>query len=348
MRAFTLGSCACLLSALAQADLQPLDDAEMSAVQGAGFGFVLEGILLDASGATITINDINNAAGQNVPISVKEFYLGAAGSNKGANLNPVNIGRLDHPFEITLGKGETLRTLRDDGQWVQTTPSNLTVLEFKFPERLTGAGGQACISGYAVAGSNCSSRASERVDLGIRFDFQVAAGRTDIINLDISELVMDGSYLRLWGDDARAQLVGEARVNIFAKSMQLMSCAAGTANCTTAQEQAARTITLSNAFANISLGYGKSQPLLFDVSSNGQFVLELPNPVTRAANGSARLQAERNAIASDFYANAPRTNIVIDNLRAGSGSFSTGGYNFGYNAVQGLSINYLRATSRDL
>ncbi|WP_397377308.1 hypothetical protein [Pseudomonas sp.] len=96
------------------------------------------------------------------------------------------------------------------------------------------------------------------------------------------------------------------------------------------------------------LGYGKSQPLLFDVSSNGQFMLELPNPVTRAANGSARPQAERHAIASDFYANAPRTNIVIDSLRAGSGSFSTGGYNFGYNAVQGLSINYLRATSRDL
>jgi hypothetical protein len=77
-------------------------------------------------------------------------------------------------------------------------------------------------------------------------------------------------------------------------------------------------------------------------------VLELPNPVTRAANGSARPAAERNAIASDFYANAPRTNIVIDNLKAGTGSFASGGYNFGYNAIQGLSINYLKVTSRDL
>lgn len=337
-----------LLAGAAQAELQALDDQELSAVQGAGFGFVLEGIVMDASGSTITVNDINNGSGQNVPISVKEFYLGASGSNKGANLNPVNIGRLDHPFELTLATGETLRTLRDDGQWVQTTPSNVTVLELKFPERLTGAGGQACINGYAGAGSNCSSRASERVDLGIRFDFQVAAGRTDIINLDISELVMDGTYLRLWGDDPRGQLVGEARVNIFAKSLQLMSCAAGTANCTTEQEQAARTLTLSNAFANISLGYGKSQPLLFDVSSNGQFVLELPNPITRAANGSARPAAERNAVAADFYTNAPRTNIVIDNLKAGSGNVATGGYNFGYNAIQGLSINYLKVTSRDL
>src|SRR3990167_2107774 len=195
----------------AHAELVMMGDGELSAVQGAGIGIVLEQVLVDAgqntaNQATITINDITNASGQNVPISVKEFYLGATGSNKGANLNPVNIGRLDHPFEITLAKGETLRTLRDDGQWVQTTPSNVSVLEFKFPERLTGAGGQACISGYAAAGSNCSSRASERVDLGIRFDFQVAAGRTDIINLDFSELVMDGSYLRLWGDDPRGQL----------------------------------------------------------------------------------------------------------------------------------------------
>ncbi|MFP6850854.1 MAG: hypothetical protein VCA57_19415 [Pseudomonas sp.] len=348
MRALNAVVALMLLSGVAQAEMQALDDQELSAVQGAGLGLVLDGILLDASGAVITINDINNGSGQNVPIAVKEFYLGAAGSNKGANLNPVNIGRLEHPFEVNLAKGESLRTLRDDGQWVQTTPSNVSVLEFKFPERLTGAAGQACISGYAAAGSNCSSRASERVDMGIRFDFQVAAGRTDIINLDISELVMDGSYLRLWGDDPRGQLVGEARVNIFAKSLQLMSCAAGTANCSSEQEQLARTLTLGNAYASISLGYGKSQPLLFNVSSNGQFVLELPNPVTRAANGSARSAAERNTIASDFYANAPRTNIVIDNLKSGNGSFASGGYNFGYNAIQGLSINYLKVTSHDL
>lgn len=337
-----------LLSLPVQAELQALDDQEMSRVQGDGFGFVLEQVLLDASNATITVNDITNGAGQNVPISVKEFYLGAAGSNKGEHLGPVTLGRLDHPFAFNLAKGESLRTLRDDGQWVQTTPSNVSVLELTFPERLTGAGGQACIGGYAAAGNNCSSRPSERADLGIRFDFQVAGGRTDILDIDISELLMDGSYLRLWGDRARAQLVGEARVNLFAKGLQIMSCASGSANCSSAQEQQARTLTLSNTYATVSLGYGKSQPLLFDVSSNGQFILELPNPVTRTADGGVRPQAERNAIASDFYTNAPRTSIVIDNLKAGSGSFSGGGYNFGYNAVQGLSINYLKVTSRDL
>lgn len=341
---------------LAQAELVALEDSELSAVQGAGIGFALEGVLFDASQATITINDITNGSGQNVPISVKEFYLAAAGSNKGAVLNPVDIGRLSHPFSVGLDKGEDLRSLRDDGVFVQTTPNNLSVLEFAFPALLSGAGGQACISGFAAAGNRCSSRATERVDMGIRFDFQVAPNRVDVLNIDIGELAMDGSYLRLWGDSSRAQLVGEARLNIYAKTLELMSCAAGGANCVTTAEQAARTIYLTNAYANVSLGYGKSQPLLFDVSSNGQFVLELSNPVLDPLNPAANVDT-RSGIgktrADDFYANAPRSNIVIGNLnfggtRPGAGQVPTGGYNFGQSEIRGMSFNYLKVTSRDL
>lgn len=332
-----------LLAGQACAELKALDDRQLSDVQGAGIGFVLEDVLMDASQAIITVNDITNGSGQNVPISVKEFYIGATGSNKGANLAPVSIGRLDHSFAFNLAKGEELRTLRDDGQWVQTTPSNVAVLEFKFPERLTSADGQPCVAGFAAAGNNCSSRATEKVDLGIRFDFQVAAGRTDVLNIDISELAMDGSYLRLWGDSARAQLVGEIRLNIFAKGLQITSCAAGTTGCTTAAEQIGNSIFMSNGYANVALGYGKSQPLLFDVSSKGQFVLELPNPVA-----SGTTAAQRNTLATDFYANAPRTTLVIDSLKTGTGAFSTGGYNFGHNEISGLGFNYLKVTSHDL
>lgn len=332
-----------LLSGPTWAELRALDDQQLSDVQGAGIGFVLENVMMDASQATITVNDITNGSGQNVPISVKEFYIGATGSNKGANLAPVSIGRLEHSFAFNLAKGEELRTLRDDGQWVQTTPSNVAVLEFKFPERLTSAAGQPCVSGFAAAGNNCSSRASEKVDLGIRYDFQVAAGRTDVLNIDISELAMDGSYLRLWGDSARAQLVGEMRLNIFAKGLQITSCAAGTTGCTTEAEQTGKSIFMSNGYANIALGYGKAQPLLFDVSSNGQFVLELPSPV---AGGTTA--AQRNTLATDFYANAPRTNIVIDSLKTGTGVFSSGGYNFGRNEISGMNFNYLKVTSHDL
>lgn len=344
-----------LMPLLAQAEMIEMADSELSKVDGAGIGFVGEGLVFDATQATITINDITNGNGQNVPISVKEFYLAAVGSNKGASLNPVNVGRLAYPFALNLAKGEQLRSLRDDGQWVQTTPSNISVLELTFPAMMT-SGGNPCIQGFADAGSTCSSRASERVDMGIRYDFQVAAGRKDILNFDFGELVMDGSYLRLWGDSSRAQLVGEARLNIYARTLELMSCDSVNSTCDTAAEQAARTIYLTNSYANVSLGYGKTQPLLFDVLSNGQFVLELPNPVRDPNNPTANVDTTTGIgkqRADDFYANAPRTNVVIGNLNAGgtrpgANQIPTGGYNFGRSEIKGLSFNYLKVSSYDL
>jgi hypothetical protein len=376
----------------AQAEMVALEDSELSAVQGAGIGFVLDQVLMDASQATVTINDINNASGQNVPITVKEFYLGATGSNKGAALNPVNIGRLTYPFTLGLDKGEQIRTLSEvwalgskvvkvagvdttvyywaptgTQQSIQTTPSGVAVLGLTFPERLApaAAGGQLCIAGFAAAGSNCSSRAAEKADLGVRFDFQVVAGgRKDVINVDATELAMDGSYLRLWGDSARAQLVSEARLNVFAKTIDIMTCDPVNATCDTASEQAARSIYLSNAYANLAFGYGQRQPLLLNVTSDGQFVLELPNPLAGATTA-----AERTSRATDFYTNAPRTNVVVDNLNFGgtriagavpnAGTYTgsvytagpaptTGGYNFGRNEISGLGFNYLKVSSHDL
>ncbi|MCJ8170024.1 DUF6160 family protein [Atopomonas sediminilitoris] len=337
-----------MLPLWAQAELKALDDESLASVTGAGFGLVIEDFLYDGTNATITINDITNSTGQNVPISVKELYVGATGSNKGSNLNPVDIGRLSYPWTLDLVKGENLKTFRDDGQLVQTLPTNLSVLSFAAPSKIFGAGGQACVSGFAAAGNNCSMRSTEKVDAGVRFDFNVTGSRTDVINMDFTELTMDGSYLRLWGDTARQQLVGEARINLYAKTLEILSCATGTSGCTSAQEQAARTIYFTNTYAQYALGYGKSQPLLFDVTSNGQFVLELPNPVAGISNSTTR-----NQVAADFYANAPRTNILIDNLnfggtRASATAVPTGGYNFGRNEISGLSFNYLKVSSHDL
>lgn len=59
------------------------------------------------------------------------------------------------------------------------------------------------------------------------------------------------------------------------------------------------------------------------------------------------------ANAADFYANAPRTSLVIENLniggtRPGYGQVPTGGYNMGRNEISGLSFNYLKVTSHNL
>ena len=329
---------ACLLAALlaapfAHAEMTALDDEQLSDVQGAGIGFVLDSAMVDGNKATIAINGVTNTAtGQNVPITVKELYVAATGSNKGSTLAPVTLGRLNFPFKLNLAKGSVLTTQLDDGRVVSTLPDTADVIELAF-------GGQPCIAGYAGAGSNCSSRASEKVDAGIRFDFGVTSTRTDVLNLDFSELAMDGSYLRFWGANARSQLVGEMRLNLYAKTFEIMSCGAGSPSCVSAAEQAARTVYLTNAYASVALGYGKSQPLLFSVTADGNFTFELPKLTL--------------ANAADFYANAPRTSLVIENLniggtRPGYGQVPTGGYNMGRNEISGLSFNYLKVTSHNL
>lgn len=336
---------ACLLAALlaapfAHAEMTALDDEQLSDAQGAGIGFVLDSAMVDGNKATIAINGVTNTAtGQNVPITVKELYVAATGSNKGSTLAPVTLGRLNFPFKLNLAKGSVLTTQLDDGRVVSTLPDTADVIELAFPSLVSGAGGQPCIAGYAGAGSNCSSRASEKVDAGIRFDFGVTSTRTDVLNLDFSELAMDGSYLRFWGANARSQLVGEMRLNLYAKTFEIMSCGAGSPSCVSAAEQAARTVYLTNAYASVALGYGKSQPLLFSVTADGNFTFELPKLTL--------------ANAADFYANAPRTSLVIENLniggtRPGYGQVPTGGYNMGRNEISGLSFNYLKVTSHNL
>lgn len=336
---------ACLLAALlaapfAHAEMTALDDEQLSDVQGAGIGFVLDSAMVDGNKATIAINGVTNTAtGQNVPITVKELYVAATGSNKGSTLAPVTLGRLNFPFKLNLAKGSVLTTQLDDGRVVSTLPDTADVIELAFPSLVSSAGGQPCIAGYAGAGSNCSSRASEKVDAGIRFDFGVTSTRTDVLNLDFSELAMDGSYLRFWGANARSQLVGEMRLNLYAKTFEIMSCGAGSPSCVSAAEQAARTVYLTNAYASVALGYGKSQPLLFSVTADGNFTFELPKLTL--------------ANAADFYANAPRTSLVIENLniggtRPGYGQVPTGGYNMGRNEISGLSFNYLKVTSHNL
>ncbi|ABR85420.1 MULTISPECIES: hypothetical protein [Pseudomonas aeruginosa group] len=337
-RAYLLA--ALLAAPFAHAEMTALDDEQLSDVQGAGIGFVLDNAMLDGNKATVAINGVTNTStGQNVPITVKELYLAATGSDKGSALAPVTLGRLNFPFKLNLAKGSVLTTQLDDGRLVSTLPDNADVIELAFPSLVNGAGGQPCIAGYAGAGSNCSSRAGEKVDAGIRFDFGVTSTRTDVLNLDFSELAMDGSYLRFWGANARSQLVGEMRLNLYAKTFEIMSCGAGSPSCVSAAEQAARTVYLTNAYASVALGYGKSQPLLFSVTADGNFTFELPKLTL--------------ANAADFYANAPRTSLVIENLniggtRPGYGQVPTGGYDMGRNEISGLSFNYLKVTSHNL
>lgn len=335
---------ACLLAALlaapfAHAEMTALDDEQLSDVQGAGIGFVLDSAMVDGNKATIAINGVTNTAtGQNVPITVKELYVAATGSNKGSTLAPVTLGRLNFPFKLNLAKGSVLTAARRRAGG-QHLAGHRGRDRAGFPQPGERRRRPAVHRWLRRCRQQLLEPGQRKVDAGIRFDFGVTSTRTDVLNLDFSELAMDGSYLRFWGANARSQLVGEMRLNLYAKTFEIMSCGAGSPSCVSAAEQAARTVYLTNAYASVALGYGKSQPLLFSVTADGNFTFELPKLTL--------------ANAADFYANAPRTSLVIENLniggtRPGYGQVPTGGYNMGRNEISGLSFNYLKVTSHNL
>ncbi len=340
----------------AHAQLKPLLDSELSQFDGgAGVGLVLENFKLDAQNLNVVINDITNTSGQNIPVSVDKFFVSGSNSSKGSSLKPVTVGRLPYPINLNLAKGEDLRSFID-GKEVQTTPSGLTVAELALPAQLTAANGATdCITGVS-GNQTCSSLRSGYMDIGLRLAFKVDAVRTDTFTIDVADVIFDGTYLRVWGDTTNQQMVGEVKLNMFAKAIDVMSCKAGDVNCDTMALQNGRTLQFTNINASIGLGYGKTQPVLFDVTSDGQFVLELPNPVRDPANPTVAVNTTTGvglSKANDFYANAPRINLNVSNFTSGGTrstptSLPTNGYNFGQNSITGLGFNYLKVTSRAL
>jgi len=88
----------------ALAELKALDDSQLASVEGAGIGLVLEDFAFEAGedvagGNRLDIGGITNADGEEVVLSISQFYVAGSGSNQGVNVigNPVNLGRLLYP-----------------------------------------------------------------------------------------------------------------------------------------------------------------------------------------------------------------------------------------------------------
>ena len=96
-----------LSSQLSYSDLEPLNDSNLSNIDGAGIGLVLEDFVFNAGesvndGGTFEISGLQTSADEDVVIGISQFYIAGSGSNRGTNVisNPVNIGRLTNPFNL--------------------------------------------------------------------------------------------------------------------------------------------------------------------------------------------------------------------------------------------------------
>ncbi|MFV8572641.1 hypothetical protein ACNQ6O_15660 [Marinobacter sp. SBS5] len=336
-----------LLSAQTQAsaELQTLDDGEMSEVDGAGIGLVLDNFTFshgtdqpDVNGdqaRIFRITGIKSSNGEDVDITVNHLYIAGAGSNYGETLSPVNLGRLLHPWRIDIVDGDNINV------------PNKSVLEIAAPAKVASTEGYDCLGGSVTAGSGtCSSRPAtddwrgERADIGMQMNVAVGVDRSSNLNLHASSAVIDGSFIRLWGDEARKQMAGQFRLNLYSPELSINACSQDGTAC-------GSRITMADFALELAMG-NSLQPVFFDVDGSGNFLLEVdtidaPAPGKIAANGQL---ADSDAATwdhyNDYYSNAEyRSNLHI-------GNFSVGGRNFGSARMDGMLIQHLKIQTKDL
>lgn len=334
-----------LLSSTVFADMKGLSEAEMSEIDGAGLGIVLEDFKFshgtdapDANGNQARIfklGGIRSTDGRDVEIVVNQLYISGSGSQYGQSLSPVNLGRLVNPYTIDVIDGNTVG-IRDRA-----------VLEIAAPSLVDPSAGFDCMSRSATAGSGpCSSRPAtedyvgERPDLGVQMNVAVGDDRSANINIHAQSAVIDGSYLRLWGDNDRRQMVGQFKLNFYTPELSINACSQDGSSC-------GSRITMTDFALELALG-NELQPVFFDVDGGGNFVVEVaaidrPSPGSIGRNG---LRSSSDGATWDFYQNYYSNPEFRSNLQIGN--LSVGDRDFGSARVEGMLIQHLEIRTKDL
>ncbi|MCH8498003.1 MAG: hypothetical protein LAT63_05970 [Marinobacter sp.] len=323
------------------AGLQPLSDDELANVSGQGLGFMLEDFKFahgtdGPDGQIFKITGLKSTDGRDVELVVNQLYISGPNSQYGTQLSGVNLGRLVNPYSIDVRDGNDIGI------------PNKAVFEFAAPRKVDPTIGFDCLSAGAVSGSGaCSSRPAgqgagngERPDIGLQLNIAVGNDRSANVNVHAQSAVIDGSYIRLWGDDERKQLVGEIKLNFYTPELSINACSQDGNNC-------GSRILMSNFELELALG-NRLQPLFFDVDSSGNFIIEvaaIPKPAPGSIGADGRRPSSNSAtwdFYNDYYTNPDfRSNVRI-------GELSVSGQSYGSARVEGMLIQHLKIETRSL
>lgn len=329
----------------ASAELQDLTEQELSEIDGEGIGVVLEDFKFshgtdapDSAGnqaRIFRIGGLKSTDGRDVEVVVNHLYISGTGSNYGQNLSPVNLGRLLNPYRIDVVDGNDIGI------------TDKAVLEFAAPALVDSTQGFDCMNSGAVAGSGvCSSRPAteefvgERPDIGMQMNVAVGDDRSANINIHAKSAVIDGSFLRIWGDEERQQMVGQFRLNFHTPEFSINACSQDGLDC-------GSRITMSNFALELAIG-NQLQPVFFDVDGTGNFVVEVaaidrPAPGSIGADG---LRSSSDADTWDFYQDYYSNPDYRSNLHIGN--FSVADRDFGSARVEGMLVQHLDIRTKDL
>lgn len=208
------------------------------------------------------------------------------------------------------------------------------------------------------------------MDIGSRFRFEVInenqntgeiTREEDYLSFELRGVYVDGSYFRLWSrenaDTGYDELNGEISLRFFAKQYAISACGSeceierGDSQSVINQKVALRDSTalkLNNYLYDLHLGYGEVQPLKFNVTPDGNFVIELPFP-DFDTTGQPRTVENVRGFFNDYYDNAPTSNLIIGEVQLGAVPENGPNLgNLGGTRAVGLRAQYLRIESYDI
>jgi len=335
----------CLVSLSANAELMSLSDNDLSEVDGAGIGLVMDDFAFShghspSEDKIFRITGIKDSSGEDVVINVNQLYIARAGSNYGTNIQGVNLGRLTNPYEIDLLNGDDIGLPGE------------AVLELSAPKKVALAEGYDCLDVNAVQGSGtCSSRPAsaswvngERPDMGLELEITAGAQGPKNLNFNVQSAVFDGSYLRLWGDENQNKMAAEFRLNFYTPQLEISTCSQVNQGCTSSikMQDFQLELALGNTFQPLYIGVDNlTGGLTLEISKITHEYINNISQASGASDGSVQGN-EAYAFFEDFYTNsAYRSNISVGNL-------DISGTSLGSSKVEGILIQYMDVKFRDL
>lgn len=336
----------CLLGAVAvHAEMSSLSDQDLSEVDGAGVGFILDDFVFSHGHDTtdnkvFRISGLTNSVGDPVVVNVNQLYIARTGSNYGAVLDPVNLGRLTNPFEIDLLDGDDIGL---DGE---------AVLQIAAPSKVDALVGYDCLSATAVAGSGeCSSRPAsaswengERPDIGLEMEVNVGVSDPRNLNFHIESAVFDGSYVRFWGDEDENKMAAEFRLNFYTPELEISTCSQANEACGSSVKMRGfeMELALGHSFQPLYIGADNvSGGLTIEIAKITHDYLNNIDLSTGQSDGTVNGDAAY-AFFDDYYSNPEyRSNIAVNEVELS-------GVNLGSAKVEGLLVQYLDIKFRDL
>jgi hypothetical protein len=329
------------------AEMTSLSDNDLSEVDGAGIGLVMDDFVFShghnpSEDKVFRITGIKSKDNEDVTINVNQLYVARSGSNYGANLQGVNLGRLSNPYEIDLING-------DDPE---VGLPGKAVLQLAAPTKVELAEGYDCLDVNAVQGSGtCSSRPSssgwvngERPDMGLELELNVGAETPKNLNFNVQSAVFDGSYLRLWGDENVNKMAAEFRLNFYTPQLEISTCSQSNQGCSSSikMQDFQLELALGNTFQPLYVGVDNvSGGLTLEIAKITHEYMSNIDLVSGQSDGTTQGN-EAYAFFEDFYTNdAYRSNFSVGNL-------DIGGVSLGSSKVEGVLIQYLDVKFRDL